>query len=192
MNLRTEVSIELVKRGYKRIGRVHLLRIDDDWRFNVDTGPIGSRSDIAPFVGLRNERVEYLVSKFMDLENHPTTGTVSANVGYILDTEYKRWDIPSHPQEVLDFIDKAFVRLKAFQSLELLPEAWQLKGTQFPGWQSSLAVTYLLNGNRKGLEDTLALARKDFCSSEDAACEQWRNFERRLNEYISPSKGGGH
>jgi hypothetical protein len=60
MNLRKETSRALVDRGYRRDGRIHLLSVDPEFSLWVDTGPLGPRVDIAPFVGLRHEAVENL------------------------------------------------------------------------------------------------------------------------------------
>jgi hypothetical protein len=82
-NLRKEVSQELVRRGYRRVDRMHLRHVWGDWHFWVDTGPLGKRADITPFVGIRNDVLEHRVSEFLSLPPDDSAGSLGANIGYV-------------------------------------------------------------------------------------------------------------
>lgn len=118
MNLRSEVSKSLVAHGFKRAGHMHLRRLDSEFSLWVDTGPIGKRSDIAPFVGLRHDSVETLCGELLGVPDDLVVGTVGANVGYVLSGEYRWWDSPSSASEVVQGILSALERLRPFASLE--------------------------------------------------------------------------
>ncbi len=88
MNLRREVSKALVKQGFRRNGRMHLLPLDKEYSFWVDTDPLERRPDISPFVGIRHNGVEGLTAEFLGLSKDDWVGTIGANVGYVLHNGY--------------------------------------------------------------------------------------------------------
>src|SRR5262249_40890448 len=146
MNLRKEVSNALVARGFRRDDRVHTLRVDKDFSFLVDTGPLGKKTDIAPFVGIRHDQVQKLESELIGLNNSDSVATVSANVGYVLGQGYRWWSPPSRSAEVIQAIDAALERFRRMLSLEKLLEAWSIEGTTAPGWRyNQISVLMLLN-----------------------------------------------
>lgn len=83
MTLRKEVSNALVVAGYKRSGRMHQIRTDEEFSLWVDTGPLETREDIAPFIGIRHEPTQQLRARLKGHANDPWVGTVGANVGYV-------------------------------------------------------------------------------------------------------------
>ena len=180
MNLSRKVSNALVARGYRRYDRNHLFRVDQDWSFCVDTGPLGKQSDIHPFVGIRHDGVETILAELMALPAYDWTGTVGANVGYILGFGYIWWKPPSQPEEVLRAIDHAIERLRPFLNLERLPELWNTPGTKEPAWRFKEMVILLLLGKREALFERLDAARAVECKNEDEICEQFRSFEQRI------------
>ena len=180
MNLRREVSKALKARGFRQFERMHLRQIDSDFSLWVDTGPIGSRGDIAPFVGLRHEKTEHLVPELLNVPYFDWTATVGANVGYVLGKEYQRWDSPSTADEVLVAIDAALEKLKSFMPLSRLPDAWNIRGAQTPGWRFNQIVVYFLLEDRVKVKEHIEAARASLCQTEDAICEQFRGFEKRL------------
>jgi len=159
---------------------MHLLRVDGDWSFWVDTGPLGKRKDISPFVGVRHDGIERLWSELMEFPNDDWVGTVGANVGYVLGTGYKTWEPPSEPKEVLDSIDSAVERLRPMLSLHALPQAWSITGAKSPSWRYRDIVIQLLLGNRQAVPNRLDAARVEMCQQEDEICAQFRAFEQRI------------
>jgi len=180
VNLRREVSKTLRARGFRQFERMHLRPVDSEFSLWVDTGPIGSRSDIAPFVGLRHDRTEHLVPELLDVPYFDWTATVGANVGYVLGEEYQRWNPPSTADEVLVAVDAALETLKDFMPLSRLPEAWNIRGAQTPGWRFHEIVVFYLLEDRMKMNAKLEAARASLCQTEDGVCEQFRGFEKRL------------
>jgi hypothetical protein len=180
MNLRREVSNALVARGFRREGRMHLLRVDENFSLWVDTGPLGERSDIAPFVGVRHDGVEQQVSELLGLSADDWVGTVGANVGYVLGDEYKSWEPPRELEEVLRTIDSALERLRPLLSLDKLPRAWEIKGAKDPSWRYREIVILLLRGERQSALDRLDAARAEMCQQKDEICEQFQAFAQRV------------
>jgi len=191
MNLRKDVSKALVARGFHLWeGRSHLIRVDADFSLGVDTGPLGKRSDIAPYVGIRHDGVQQLRADLMGSSANERTGTVGANVGYVLGEEYRRWEPPSTHEEVLRVIDLALGRLRQYLSLDRLPEAWKIRGTNTPGWRYNEIAALLLKGDHQAVLERLEAARAEYCAYEDGVCEQFRAFEQRVNSrYFSGEKG---
>ena len=116
-NLRSQVSELLVEDGFQRHGRMHLLRVDEQVSYWVDTGPLGQRSDIAPHAGIRHDEIEFLRSRFFNQQPDDVRGTVGANIGYIKSGEYCSWEPPYNPSEVLaeiqaalEFLDRFYLR----------------------------------------------------------------------------------
>ncbi len=190
MNLRKEVSNALVSRGFRRNGRMHMLRVDGDFSFWVDTGPLGQRVDIAPFVGIRHDRVEQLKAELMHLPQDDWVGTVGANVGYALGQQYKWWEAPAQCDEVMNTIELALEGLRPFLSLSKLPEAWAIQGARTPGWRYRDIVVSVLTGDSAGVLSRLESAREAFCQQEGEICEQFRLFARNLSQSHLPSIAG--
>lgn len=165
---------------------MHLLRLDSEFSFWVDTGPLGKRVDIAPYIGIRNDKVELLGAELEGLPQDDTVGTVGANVGYVLGEDYRRWEPPSTPEEVLRTIDRGLDHLKQYLSLDRLPEAWKIRGTNTPGWRYNEIATLFLKGDRQAVLERLEAARVEYCAYQDEVCEQFRAFEQRVkSRYFS-------
>jgi len=193
--LRKQVSDALCAQGYRRRGRAHLLRVDDDFSFCVDTGIPGPRTDIAPYVGIRSELVESTRSELMALEHDEWVGTAGANVGYILEGEYRYWDTGTSAQLVLDRISSALDKFRPFMSLATLHQAFSFRGAaENPGTPYALVVIALLNGDTDLVAGRLAEASRIFCGTSlpteaplpdserrlDEVCDQFREFEARV------------
>src|SRR5262245_56508396 len=125
--LRKQVSDALCAQGYRRRGRAHLLRVDDDFSFCIDTGTIGPRTDIAPFVGIRSERVERVRAERRSLKHDESVATAVATVAYILEGEYRHWDTGTAAQLVLDQISTALEKFRPFMSLPTLHQAFSFR-----------------------------------------------------------------
>lgn len=184
MNLRREVSKELMKRGFRRDGRTHLRRVDEEFSVGVDTGPLEKRADIAPFVGIRHDGVETLLAELADIPADDWVFSVGANVGYVLGGEYLAWEPPSQVREVVEVIDSALGHLHSFLSLECLPKAWSIKGAKDPMWRYREMILLLLRGEKLAIGEKFLDARRELCKREDEICEQYRGFERRLQERL--------
>jgi hypothetical protein len=180
MNLRRQVSKMLVARGFRRDGRAHLQRIDDEFSFAVDTGLLNDKPDIAPFIGIRHESVERRLAQLMELPEEPWIATVGANVGYVLGQGYRWWAPPSTADEVLAAIDAGLERLRPFLSLEKLPGVWDLAGVKDPAWRYRDIVILLLRGERDAIPARLDAAREEFCKVQDEVCEQFEQFARNV------------
>ena len=184
MNLRREVSNALVGRGFRRRDRIHLLRIDASFSLGVDTGPLGKRSDIAPFVGIRHDGVETLLSELLDLAPDDWVGTVAANVGYVLGKGYQRWEPPTQAEHVLEAIEIALDRLRPLLSLEKLPEAWSIEGARGPLWRYREIIVLLTRGQVADSLMRLEAARAELCRHEDEVCDQFLSFAERLQTLV--------
>jgi hypothetical protein len=180
MNLRRKVSDGLVMRGFRRMGRMHLLRADKDWSYWVDTGPIGKQPDISPFVGIRHDDIERLFLELLHLPRDQIVGTLGANVGYILDGKYRFWSSADKFDEVLQAIEMALERLRPFMTLNTISEGWRIEGTQTPGWQYREIIVLLLNGEKQLMLDRLRAARTELCRYNDALCEEFIRFEQTV------------
>ena len=185
MNLRKEVSAELVRRGFRRNGRTHLLRVSGDFSLGVDTGPIGTRTDIAPLVGIRNDLIEGLLGKCLDVPADEWVFTVAANVGYVLGDRHLAWQPPAEPQEVVEKISAALDELRKYLSLQRLTEAWKLRGTQDPSWRYRNVIVFGLRNQRGQALALLDEVRDERCQAEDPGCEEFRGFEKRFREWMS-------
>lgn len=170
----------LVDLGYKRDGRTHLRPLQPGVSFIVDTGPLGRRSDISPWVVLRNDQVEEAYSRFIGLPNDPFVGTVGANVGYIVDGTYRSWSGGEDVSSVTRAIDEAQRILAPFADLAKLSVAWKIRGTEAPGFERHLVVVHYLLGNRPEMDRWLGEAERLECRVEDGVCEQFRRFKANL------------
>lgn len=146
----------------------------------VDTGPLGNRRDIAPWVGIRHDRVEEAFTRFIELPNQPWVPTVAANVGYIVSGTYRSWLGNEDADDVLHEIDAARRILAPFADLAKLSDAWKIRGTEAPGFECHLAVVHYLLGNRPEMDRWLAEAERLECRVEDGVCEQFRRFKANL------------
>lgn len=185
MTLRSGVSGALVARGYKREGRMHHLQLQPGVSFWVDTGPLGKRSDIAPFVGLRHDRIERLISELMGLAPDAWVGTTGANVGYILGKGYMYWEPPAAVETVLEAIEAALARLRLMATLEDLPRVWDIVGRDDPWWRYREIVALLIKGEHLAIVSRLAEAQAEFCrGDDDPICEQFLGFAQRLKAQL--------
>ncbi len=163
---------------------MHLLRVFGDFSLGIDTGPVGTRTDIAPFVGIRHDGIETRLQELSGFERDPWVMTVAANVGYVLGTNYLAWQPPSEAAEVLTSIDAALDRLRPLLDLDRLADVWDLKGTRDPSWRYREILLLLLRGDRDKAMDRLVAARGEFCQTESPICERFRRFEARLIEWL--------
>jgi hypothetical protein len=180
--LRNDVSKSLVAEGYKRNGRLHQLRYDDDFAFWVDTGLLGKRTDIAPFVGIRHEPTQRLRAELRRSQDDRWVGTVGANVGYVLGIGYRSWEQPAVASDVMPVLHSAVDRLRAFLNVETLPNAWDIEGAKAPCWQYNYIFALVLKNDAKAVEDAMATARSQLCRKENEICHEFREFEARLRE----------
>lgn len=178
MNLRRQVSRLLVARGFRRVGRAHLQRLDDEFSFAVDTGL--SQYHISPFVGIRSESVERRLAELMELPQDKWIATVGANLGYLLGQGYRSWAPPTTAEEVLAAIEAGLERLRPFLALEKLPGVWDLTGIRDPAWRYREIVILLLSGLRDAIPERLAAAREEFCKRQDEVCEQFEQFAKNV------------
>jgi hypothetical protein len=183
-NLRRDVSDALIARGFTRSDRVHTLAAGDAFSLWVDTGPIGSSVDVAPFIGLRHDGVESLRATLLGTVAMETAGTVGANVGYVLGLGYRSWAPPTSVAEVMGTIEAGLDRLRDFMSLEKLIAAWDLEGAKRPGWHYSRIAAELYRGNRDAVVKDVVSARADLCKYSDEVCEQFTSFARRVAERL--------
>lgn len=188
--LRKQVSDALCQQGYRRRGRGHLRRVDTDFSLCVDTGPLGPRKDIHPFVGIRSDCVERAVFELMGLEQDDWTATVGANVGYVLNGEYRWWDEGAPVQEILDAIDAALARFRPYMHLTTLAGAFKFQGAaENPGKPYTLVVIALLNRDANLVARLLADAEAILCARPDAVCDQFKDFEMRVTKRLSTMAG---
>jgi hypothetical protein len=185
MNLRHAISDALVQRGYSRKERTHLLQVDNECSWVVDTGPLNSkRTDIAPFVGIRVNALEDLTSTLLEVPSDDSNASVGANVGYVLGVGYKTYIPPTAPDRVMADIDDAVMRLQPYANLPKLPEVWKLTGVYDPGWRYRDIAIKLLTGHHGEILRSLAEARKEFCEYEDEVCDQFLAFERNVRSRL--------
>ncbi|HXK58265.1 MAG TPA: hypothetical protein PLP42_00085 [Acidobacteriota bacterium] len=117
---------------------MHLQRFDEAFSFWVDTGPLGTRDDIAPFVGVRNNQIEQIVGELLGLPDDGWTGTAGANVGYILDGKYRYWSSPTRADEVLGAIETTIVLSLLLGEREVLAEQLESARSQFCRYEDGL------------------------------------------------------
>lgn len=179
-NLRRAVSDALVDAGFVRVERMHLIRLDGAFQFVVDTGPLGKRSGIAPWVGLRHDAARRVVNELLELPPDDYVGTVGAYVGYVLGDDYCEWREMAELHDVLEAIGDARAVLSQYATLDRLADAWKIRGTQGPGYCYSLVVVAALRGEWREARSWLAEAGRLDCKFEDELCEQFRRFERNV------------
>ena len=165
---------------------MHLRRIDSEFSFWVDTGPLGRREDVSPFAGLRSDMVETLFADFLGLSRDPYVGTVGANVGYLLEGDYRSWSPPDTLTQVMEVTWAALERMRPFASMSTLEGAWQVKATMAdPGAVYRLSIMAVISGDHAKLRERLEHARQRECAQENGVCEQFRAFEARLMAYAN-------
>jgi hypothetical protein len=191
-NLRSEVSDTLVRRGFRRFDRMHLLRVDKDWSFWVDTGPIGKSADISPFVGIRHDGLEVVRSELMGLPHDESVGSLGANAGYILNEGYRHWKAESKSEEVLGCMDKALERLKPLMNLKKINEGWKIQGATTPGWQYREIIVFYLLGQESLVLEKLRMAHAVLCKRDDNLCKEFKGFEQRLLKKLNPQTNQGN
>jgi hypothetical protein len=180
MNLRNSVSRALVATGYRRNGRLHQLRLNEDFSFWVDTGPLGTRPDIAPFVGIRHDPTQQLRSRLRQNSDDPWVGTVGANVGYVLQLGYKSWEPPSETADVMSSICSATERLTDFLNVNTLPNVWMIEGTRAPGWHYNYICALVLKNDVLAVERALDAANSELCRTSNEVCDEFQDFKLRL------------
>jgi hypothetical protein len=126
----------------------------------------------------------------MGLEQDDWTATVGANVGYVLNGQYRSWNEGAPVQEVLEAIDAALARFKPFMSLTTLAGAFRFQGAaENPGTPYSLVVIALLNRDTDLVVRLLADAAAVLCARPDAVCDQFKDFETRVTKQLSTMAG---
>jgi hypothetical protein len=168
---------------------MHVLPVDGEFSFWVDTGPLGKRTDIAPTAGLRHSGVEALFATLLGVPRDEYSGTVGANVGEIVSGHYSRWEPPSRPEVVLEAIDLALAKMRPFMTLERLAEAWTIAGDD-PGRLYRLVVISLLRGDLESAERNLSAARDSYAKHGGEGAEQFAGFEGRVRERMAREKRG--
>lgn len=179
-NLRREVSTELVRRGYRRTDRMHMLPVLPDWKFWVDTGPLGKRADICPYVGVRYDSLEAAVSELLSLPLDETVGTLGANIGYVLTGNYRQWSEDSTSEEVLCAVDSAFALLRPLMDPHKLSEGWKMEAARDPLWRYREIALLVLQKDAVHAKARLELARTEYCRRDDSLAAQFRAFEERV------------
>lgn len=182
MTLRRDVSAALVRDGFTRTRAAHQRRLDDDFSLLVDTGRIGKQVDISPFVGLRSDRLERLLIELRDLPQYDYAASVVANVGYVVDGNYRSWRPPSTAEEVYDAIRVALDRLRGYASLDRLDDAWRevRAADANPSTGYRRVVLALLQRDRPALERALERAEAEYCARDDEICANFRTFRERV------------
>jgi hypothetical protein len=184
-NLRRQVSDMLVDKGFRRNDRSHMLRLDEEFSFAVDTGPLGKRADIAPFVGVRHDSAERLLGELMELPDDPWLGTIGANVGYVLGRGYLWWEPPAEAPEVVAVIEEGLARLRPFLTLDKLTHLWELTDVRDPAWRYREIAILILRGEKHSVLGRLEEARKEFCKQRDEICEQFEGFEKNVRDRLA-------
>lgn len=165
---------------------MHLKRLTGELSWVVDTGPLDRGPDIAPFVGIRHDALEALTAELLGVPLDRTIASVGDNVGYFMQGEYRKWAGGQSVDDVLSAIDSAQQRLLPYLSLENLLGVWNITSrTADPGWRYREIAQMLLLRRFADVQERLEMARAQFCKYEDEICEQFRDFERRVQQYMS-------
>jgi hypothetical protein len=178
--LRQAVSDALVAQGYERKDNLLRRRIDSDFSWVVDTGLLDGGPEISPWVGLRHERVEKLVTELLELPDGGFVGTAGSNIGYIMGGEYRIWREPTAPEVVLARIDESRQVLDEYRTLEKLPGVFEIRGAKGPMYHFTLAAIYLLLGDEQRVREWLAEGERTDCRVEGPVCEQFRRARRNV------------
>ena len=158
---------------------MHLKRIDSDISLWVDTGPLGAREDISPFIGVRSDQVEDAFQRWLGVPPDKYVGSFGANVGYVLDGKYRSFNPPATEGDVVDAIDRGLHRYQPFLSLHRLAEAEAVAGIRDPGRAYRLFVVHALRGDLAAARTALANAEREYCRHPNAVCEQFKAFVHR-------------
>jgi len=158
---------------------MHLKRIDSDISLWVDTGPLGPRTDISPFIGVRSNRVEDVYQRWLAVPRDKYVGTFGGNVGYVIDGAYRHFEDSASDSEVLEAIETGLRRYEPFLSVERLHMAEAIAGIRDPGRGYRLVVVHALRGDLISAREALANAEKEYCRRNDGVCEQFRGFSQR-------------
>jgi hypothetical protein len=153
----------------------------------VDTGETGRKTDISPWVGLRFEPVESLLTELCDLPPYDFGGTVAANVGYILNGEYQAWRPPATAAIVIDAIDSALQILDRYRELDRLEHAWTdiRAADSDPNTGYRRVIVQMLLGDRAGVDARLTHAETIYCSRANEICDRFREFRTRVLRYMA-------
>ena len=178
VRLRTELSRSLTEAGFTRSDRRHTRRIDRDFSVVADVGISAPR--LAPWVGLRHDPTQEIVSELIELTDDGLYPTVGSNVGYVVEGTYLEWTESASPDVVEGMVLKAIERVSAFASLDLLPEIWSIPGTNLPGYHRKLAVIAALSSRPQDVARWLAEGERLDCAYDDEVCEHYRVFRRNF------------
>jgi len=183
MTLRRELAALLQDRGYRGKHGAFGLRLDESFSFVVGVGPLNRRTDIHPAVGLRCHPVEDSMTSLRGLPDAPFAATIGANVGYVIDGEYRYFQPPTVATEVLDAIDAGLRVLDRYRSLEAIPrgldEVRAADANPSTGYRR--VVVYYLIGDAADMEAALKLARTEYMKNPgDEIAHQFIEFEKRL------------
>jgi hypothetical protein len=183
--VRREVSDRLIALGFHHHGRAHLKRIDSDFSWCVDTGPIGSRTDIAPFVGIRSDAVEHARSELMALPDDAWIGTVGGNVGDVLGGPYKFWEGGAHAKDIVETMTAGLEALRPYTTLTSLAGVFEHDwAARHPGAPYTRVTVALLTGDRARVLAELTSAESTLCAHADEVCEQFREFDARVRRRL--------
>src|SRR5262249_16308156 len=161
----------LLELGFHHHGRAHLKRIDRDFSWCVDTGRIGSRTDIAPFVGIRSDAVELERAELMALPDDAWIGTVGGNVGGELGGPYKFWEPGGDGNDMVDTVIAGLEALRPYMTMESLARAFTHSwAARHPGAPYTLVTVALLNGDQPQVLAELSRAESKLCARADQVC----------------------
>ena len=162
---------------------------DESFSHVIGVGPLNQRTDIHPQAGLRCHAVEYEMKSLLDLPESPFAATIGANVGYVLDGQYRYFEPPTTAANVLDVIDAALRVLDRYRSPEAIPrgldEVRAVDANPSTGYRR--VVAYYLMGDTAGMEEALERARAEYTRHPgDEIAERFSEFERRIQERDHP------
>jgi hypothetical protein len=189
VTLRREVGARLRERGYHDSGNGSFgLRLDADFSYVIDVGPLNQRTDVHPSVGLRCKLVEDAMSSLRDLPEGPYAATIGANAGYVLDGQYRYFNPPASAAEVLEVMDGALGVLDQYRSLEAIPrgldEVPAVSANPSTGYRR--VVAYYLLGDMAAMEAALGLARAEYTRHPEIA-QKFLEFETRIRAAAADS-----
>lgn len=188
VTLRRDVAQRLRDRGYHGKFGAFGLRLDQSFSYVIGVGPLNQRTDIHPQAGLRCHAVEDEMKSLVDLPESPFAATIGANVGYLLDAQYRYFEPPTTAADVLDVIDAALRVLDRYRSLVAIPrgldEVRSVDANPSTGYRR--VVAYCMMGDTAGMDEALERARAEYTRHPgDEIAELFSGFERRI-------RGSGH
>ena len=162
-------------------------RIDDEFTWVVDTGPLDRGPDISPYIGVRHERADKVFSECIELFDSGFSATGGSNLGYVLGHGFRTWHEPATPEALVAEIEKGQEVLAQFLSLARMPEIYNIRGAKEPGYHFKLAAIYFVLDDYARVREWLAEGERTDCRVQDSVCEQFRRFKRNLERRMTSS-----